>query len=156
MAWKQDAREAAPIAELFPELEESFTQVLPALLAYAPSRQTSIKAITRLMMLYDVGKVFHSTLELGELAPLIVARVQQIVEAEAAAIWLLDNVKKNLYCAAAAGPRDPRMDSTQVWASDPGLGAALSEGQLSCYTRSTTLPGRAAGGNHYARSWSCR
>jgi GAF domain-containing protein len=81
------------------------------------------------MMLYDVGKVFHSTLELGELAPLIVARVQQIVEAEAAAIWLLDNVKKNLYCAAAAGPRDPRMDSTQVWASDPGLGAALSEGQ---------------------------
>ncbi len=33
LAWKQDAREAAPIAELFPELEESFTQVLPALLA---------------------------------------------------------------------------------------------------------------------------
>jgi GAF domain-containing protein/biotin carboxyl carrier protein len=129
LAWKQDGGAPVPIAQILPELEDTFKQALPALLSYETSRQSSIKAITRLMMLYDVGKVLHSTLELTELAPLILARVQHIVDAEAAAVWLLDSVKKNLYCAAAAGPRDPAMDSMRIWASDEGLGTTVSQGE---------------------------
>jgi GAF domain-containing protein/biotin carboxyl carrier protein len=129
LAWKPDGRGRAPIAQIFSDLEDAFQQVLPALLGYEASRQNSIRAITRLMMLYDVGKVFHSTLELGELAPLILARVQSIVDADSAAVWLLDPVRKSLYCAAAAGPRDPSMDSMRMWPADPGLGETLQQGE---------------------------
>ena len=91
-------------------------------------RENYIKAISRLMMLYDVGKVLHSTLELGELAPLILQRVESIVEADAAAVWLLDPAKKNLYCTAVSSSHRALMEATRVWASDPGLGSAAAQG----------------------------
>ena len=126
--WKKGAATPA-IAEIFPEIENALRQTLPGLLEFETSRQNYIRAISRLMMLYDVGKVFHSTLDLGELAPHIQDRVQAIVSADAVVVWLLDNVKKNLYCAAVTDKFRGTMESVRVWASDAGLGATIAAGE---------------------------
>jgi RND family efflux transporter MFP subunit len=126
--WKKGAATPA-VAEIFPEIENALRQTLPGLLEFETSRQNYIRAISRLMMLYDVGKVFHSTLDLGELAPHIQDRVQAIVSADAVVVWLLDNVKKDLYCAAVTDKFRGTMESVRVWASDAGLGATIAAGE---------------------------
>jgi RND family efflux transporter MFP subunit len=129
MWWKVGGSPPAQMEEVLALLEDALNENLPALLEYEAERRNYVNAISRLMMLYDIGKVFHSTLELSEIAPLVAARVQNILEAEGAAVWLVDSIQKNLYCAAAAGRNSAAMQNTRVWASDPGLGQAVSQGQ---------------------------
>jgi len=127
--WRVGGRKPPAVSDILPLLEDALNQNLPALLEYEAERRNYVNAISRLMMLYDIGKVFHSTLELGELAPVISSRVQSILEAQSAVVWALDPVKKNMYCAAADGPGADRMQSAHVWANDPGLGTAVAQGE---------------------------
>jgi RND family efflux transporter MFP subunit len=127
--WRTGGHKPAGVNEILPLLEDALNQALPSLLEYEAERRNYIGVISRLIMLYDIGKVFHSTLELGELAGLIASRVQNILEADEAAVWLLDPVKKSLYCGAVAGPRPGAFEGVRVWANEPGLGAALSAGE---------------------------
>lgn len=127
--WTADGRKPAPVNEILPLLEDALNQTVPALLEYEAERRNYVNAISRLMMLYDIGKVFHSTLDLNELGLLISSRVQNILEAEGAAVWMLHPVKKNLYCAAAGGPNSAAFEQMRIWASDPGLGTAVSQGE---------------------------
>ncbi len=127
--WKAAGGKPAATSEILALLDDALNKALPALLEYEAERRNYVNAISRLMMLYDIGKVFHSTLEMDELAPVICSRVQNILEAENATVWMLDPVKRNLYCAAADGPRTAEMQSTRVWASDAGLGTSVSQGE---------------------------
>jgi RND family efflux transporter MFP subunit len=126
--WWVDAPPAGA-SEVLPLLEEALNANLLPLVEYEAERRNYVAAITRLMMLYDIGKVFHSTLELDPLAHHIAARVQNILEADEAAVWLLDPVQKNLYCPASSGSMAGEFAGTRIWASDPGLGAAASGGE---------------------------
>jgi RND family efflux transporter MFP subunit len=56
---------------------------------YEDERNGSLKSITRLTQLYDLEKVFSSTLEMAELLPLIASKFGEILEAEAVNVWLL-------------------------------------------------------------------
>lgn len=56
---------------------------------YEEERHGTLKSITRLTQLYDLEKVFSSTLEMQELLPLIGSKFREILEAEAVNIWLL-------------------------------------------------------------------
>ncbi|MBI1737913.1 MAG: efflux RND transporter periplasmic adaptor subunit, partial [Acidobacteria bacterium] len=127
--WKATGGKPAASSEILALLEDVLNKSLPALLEYESERRNYVNAISRLMMLYDIGKVFHSTLEMEELAPVICTRVLNILEAESATVWMLDPVKRNLYCAAAEGPRTEAMSSARVWASDAGLGTTVSQGE---------------------------
>lgn len=125
--WWKSGQGASSVAEVLPQLETAMNETLPVLLAGEAERRNFTAAISRLMMLYDIGKVFHSTIELRDLGPLILSRVCNILEADAGAIWLLDPVKRNLYCAAATGRDGSGIEATRVWASDPGLGTTASQ-----------------------------
>ena len=57
--------------------------------AYEDERHGALKSITRLTQLYDLEKVFSSTLEMAELLPLITAKFREILEAEAVNLWML-------------------------------------------------------------------
>src|ERR1700675_4892713 len=46
-------------------------------------------SITRLTQLYDLEKVFSSTLEMDELLPLIGTKLSEILECKAVNIWLM-------------------------------------------------------------------
>ena len=57
--------------------------------AYEEERHGTMTSITRLTQLYDLEKVFSSTLEMDELLPLIGAKLSEILECQAVNIWLM-------------------------------------------------------------------
>jgi RND family efflux transporter MFP subunit len=57
--------------------------------AYEEERHGTLSSITRVTQLYDLEKVFSSTLEMQELLPLIGTKFSEILECEAVNIWLL-------------------------------------------------------------------
>jgi len=56
---------------------------------YEAERNSHLESISRLTQLYDVEKVFNSTLEMDELNPLITAKVRQLLEAQAVNLWMV-------------------------------------------------------------------
>jgi RND family efflux transporter MFP subunit len=57
---------------------------------YEDERQNTLHSITRLTQLYDIEKVFSSTLELDKLLPIIGSKVLEMLECEAVNVWLLE------------------------------------------------------------------
>jgi RND family efflux transporter MFP subunit len=57
--------------------------------AYEEERHGTMTSITRLTQLYDLEKVFSSTLEMDELLPLIGTKLSEILECRAVNIWLM-------------------------------------------------------------------
>ena len=58
--------------------------------AYEDERANILTSITRLTQLYDIEKVFSSTLEMDQLLPLIGSKVREVLECEAVNVWLLE------------------------------------------------------------------
>jgi len=56
---------------------------------YEEERHGTMTSITRLTQLYDLEKVFSSTLEMDELLPLIGMKLSEILECQAVNIWLM-------------------------------------------------------------------
>jgi len=57
--------------------------------SYEEERNGTLASITRITQLYDLEKVFSSTLEMEELLPLIGSKFSEILGAQAVNIWLL-------------------------------------------------------------------
>ncbi|MGA2237248.1 MAG: efflux RND transporter periplasmic adaptor subunit [Terriglobales bacterium] len=57
---------------------------------YEDERQNTLHSITRLTQLYDIEKVFSSTLEFDKLLPIIGSKVLAMLECEAVNVWLLE------------------------------------------------------------------
>ena len=57
--WWSAGGKPAAISETLVLLEDLLNQSLPPLLEYESERRNYVNAISRLMMLYDIGKVFH-------------------------------------------------------------------------------------------------
>ncbi len=58
--------------------------------AYQDEHQNTLTSITRLTQLYDIEKVFSSTLEMDELLPIIGSKVREMLDCEAVNVWLLE------------------------------------------------------------------
>jgi len=69
------------------------TEVAAAALAaaqtYETERHDALTSISRLTQLYDLEKVFASTLEMDELLPIIGSKFREVMECEAINLWLL-------------------------------------------------------------------
>lgn len=57
--------------------------------AYEQERHSALSSITRLTQLYDLEKVFGSTLELDQLLPIIGSKFREVLECQAINVWLL-------------------------------------------------------------------
>jgi len=57
--------------------------------AYEQERNSTLSSITRLTQLYDLEKVFSSTLELDQLLPIIGSKFREVLECQAVNVWLL-------------------------------------------------------------------
>ena len=62
---------------------------LAASLKYENERNDSLASISRLSQLYDLEKVFASTLEMDELLPIISSKFREVMECGAVNLWLL-------------------------------------------------------------------
>src|SRR5436190_8403067 len=58
-------------------------------LDYEQERDSRLSSITRLSQLYDLEKVFSSTLEIDQLLPIIGAKFREVLDCQAVNLWLL-------------------------------------------------------------------
>ena len=79
---------AEAVETLLPAAEVAAAAIATAQ-AYEEERHGTMTSITRLTQLYDLEKVFSSTLEMDELLPLIGTKISEILECQAVNIWLM-------------------------------------------------------------------
>ena len=91
-------RPLGPVAEVA-------AAALAAAQAYENERHDALTSISRLTQLYDLEKVFASTLEMDELLPIIGSKFREVMECEAVNLWLLmpDESLKLMYQAGTDG-----------------------------------------------------
>ena len=77
-----------------------------ALESVEEERQSSLAAVERLTALYDISRVFASTLEMNELLPMMGEKIRDILGARVSNLWLVDSEKKELHFVHQAG-EDP-------------------------------------------------
>jgi RND family efflux transporter MFP subunit len=57
---------------------------------YQDEHHNTLTSITRLTQLYDIEKVFSSTLEMDQLLPIIGSKVREMLDCEAVNLWLVE------------------------------------------------------------------
>ena len=77
--------------------------------AIESERQTQLFTLERLTALYDLGRTFTSTLELGVLLPVVAGKIRDIMGAGARLVWLADPGSQDLYLAKKIG-EDPTIE----------------------------------------------
>src|ERR1700737_10273 len=71
------------------EMAEVSAAALAAAHTYENERHEALTSISRLTQLYDLEKVFSSTLEMDELLPIIGRKIREVMECQGVNIWLL-------------------------------------------------------------------
>ena len=90
-----EAINEADLADLV-ELVDYAAPAFSSATHYETERNSHLESISRLTQLYDVEKVFNSTLEMEELNPLITAKVRELLEAQAVNLWLVKDEQELL------------------------------------------------------------
>ena len=92
---------------------------------YEEERHGTLSSITRITQLYDLEKVFSSTLEMGELLPLIGSKFMEILECQAVNIWLLlpDESVELMHQAG----EDPTTFKGQILKAKEGIAGGVSD-----------------------------
>jgi RND family efflux transporter MFP subunit len=68
-------------------------------LAYEQERNSYLHSITRLTQLYDLEKVFSSTLEMDDLMPIIASKTREALNVEAVNLWMIGEEEELLLTA---------------------------------------------------------
>ncbi|HXR32597.1 MAG TPA: efflux RND transporter periplasmic adaptor subunit [Verrucomicrobiae bacterium] len=99
--------------------------------AYEEERNGTLNSITRLTQLYDLEKVFSSTLEMDELLPLIATKFSEVLACGAVNLWLLRG-DESVELLQQAGS-DPTVFKGQIQKPGEGIAGALSDnGETLC------------------------
>ncbi len=85
-----DGELGQPTLSALQSLAEVAASALASALDYEQERHSTLSSITRLTHLYDLEKVFSSTLELDQLLPLIGSKFRELLECQAINVWLLE------------------------------------------------------------------
>lgn len=93
--------------------------------SYEEERHATLTSITRITQLYDLEKVFSSTLEMEELLPLIGSKFSEVFEVQAANIWLL-HPDETLKLMQQSG-EDPTAFLGQVLKPNEGVAGVVSD-----------------------------
>lgn len=89
-------------------------------------RQAQLSTLERLTALYDLGRTFTSTLELGELLPIVAGKIRDILAAGACNLWLADAGSQELYLAKQIG-EDPTVGDDSRVSLTEGLLAEVAQ-----------------------------
>jgi RND family efflux transporter MFP subunit len=92
---------------------------------YEDERNGTLKSISRLTQLYDLEKVFSSTLEMTELLPLIASKFWEILDAQAVNIWLL-HPDESIELMHQVGV-DPTVFKGQILKPNEGVAGTVSD-----------------------------
>jgi RND family efflux transporter MFP subunit len=92
-------------------------------------QHSQLATVERLTALYDISRIFNSTLELDELLPVIVEKIRDITSAAACNLWLVDAEAGNLHSVQQAG-EDPTLgEGARCAMGAEVVGSAAQSGQ---------------------------
>lgn len=74
-----------PLTELVPYVGSA----IAAAISYEEERNSNMESISRLTQLYDLERVFNSTIQMDRLLPIITQKVQEITEVQACNLWMV-------------------------------------------------------------------
>lgn len=132
-------------------------QALTNLEAIEGERQAQLSTVERLTALYDLGRTFTSTLELGQLLPIVAEKIRDILGAGACNLWLADPDSEELYMARQAG-NDPTVEEdARVSLTEGLLGEIAQQANPKLIEEAGEEPAfaerRKAGGEFEIHSW---
>lgn len=130
----EEANSESDVQALLPAAEVAATALASAQ-NYEDERNSTLSSITRLTQLYDLEKVFSSTLEMGELLPLIASKFSEVLACQAVNIWLLQP-DESVELMHQAG-EDPTAFKGQVQRANEGIAGTISDsGEALCLSDS--------------------
>jgi len=98
---------------------------LVSAMRYEEERNSQFASISRLTQLYDLEKVFSSTLEMEELRPLITSKVREVLECQAVNLWFVKDQYELLLMQQAGN--DPTLSVTSSQRTGEGYVADVSD-----------------------------
>jgi RND family efflux transporter MFP subunit len=105
--------------EALQEITELASSAIAAARSYEIERNTSLHSISRVTQMYDLEKVFNSTLEMDELLGTIAKKFQEVMAVRGINLWMVNNDTLELVRTAGYDPT-VEVGSTQ----GPGEGIA--------------------------------
>jgi len=108
-------------AELAPmeELGQIASTAIAAAISYEREQNNLLQSVSRVTQMYDLEKVFNSTLEIHPLLQLIANKFQEVMRVQAVNVWMVDGDAVRLVNRSGDDPTSD-LDSIQV----PGDGIA--------------------------------
>jgi len=108
-------------AELAPmeELGQIASTAIAAAISYEQEQNNLLQSVSRVTQMYDLEKVFNSTLEIHPLLQLIANKFQEVMRVQAVNVWMVDGDAVRLVNRSGDDPTSD-LDSIQV----PGDGIA--------------------------------
>jgi RND family efflux transporter MFP subunit len=104
--------------------------------AFEEERHGTMTSITRLTQLYDLEKVFSSTLEMDELLPLIGTKISEILECQAVNVWLM-HPDESVELMYQAGEDGTTFKGQRLKANEGVAGTISDNGETMCVSDPT-------------------
>jgi GAF domain-containing protein len=91
-------------------------------------RDNQLTTIERLTSLYDISRIFNSTVELNELTPIVAGKIRDILHAQACNLWLVSGNGDELTLAQKDGEDPTVEDGTTISVESGHLAEAARSG----------------------------
>ncbi len=112
------------ILEALHEVAELASPAIAAAQSYESERNASLQAISRVTQMYDLEKVFNSTLEMDELLDTIAKKFHDVMNVQGVNLWMVkDDTLELVTCAGY----DPTVNLGTVQSAGEGIAGDISD-----------------------------
>lgn len=115
---------SAPALQAVSELTEVASPAVAAAMSYEAERNSNLQSISRVTQMYDLEKVFNSTLEMEPLLEMIAKKFQEVLNVQAVNLWMVGGDALELVSQAGY---DPTLQVGMVEKPGEGIAAEISE-----------------------------
>ena len=112
------------VMEQLSEVAELAAPALAAALKYESQSNANLESISRVTQMYDLEKVFNSTLEMDELLPIIAKKFQDVMNVQAINLWMIAGEFPELVNQAGS---DPTVELNAVQKPAEGIAGDISD-----------------------------
>ncbi len=126
---KESGEFTAEDAGFLEEAARMTGRVLETLHAAEEDRHSQLGTVERLTSLYDISRIFNSTLELEDLCPIITGKIRDLLGAGAANLWLVSGDGGELLFAHQDGEDPTTQEDGKLALGEGFLGAVASSGK---------------------------
>ena len=110
--------------EALQEVTDLASPALAAARSYERERNASLHSISRVTQMYDLEKVFNSTLEMEELLGIIAKKFQEVLDVQGINLWMVKNETLELVSSAGF---DPTVELGRVQGPGEGIAGDISD-----------------------------